>query len=301
MQQSLQKYKDYLIKEKNYSMHTVGAYLADIESFLLFFTSKDKEWEWQEIDYSYVRAWIVELSDLGMANRTINRKVASLKSFFKFLYQTKTIGSYPLSAHKSLREEKKEQLPFSEKEIKEVLCQKIDEDDLEQLRDYLIMMFFYVLGIRRAELINIQSKDVDVRTKTIKVLGKRSKERLIPLIDNVCPLVNKYIDLKKQVGMDKEIYFFSKNGKKINEMFVYRLIKKYFRGVTTKQKVSPHVLRHTFATHMLSNGSDLNAIKELLGHASLASTQVYVHANLKELKKSFDAAHPRQKNINHKI
>ena len=157
------------------------------------------------------------------------------------------------------------------------------------------------MTLRRTELINIQSKDVDVRTKTIKVLGKRSKERLIPLIDNVCPLVNKYIDLKKQVGMDKEIYFFSKNGKKINEMFVYRLIKKYFRGVTTKQKVSPHVLRHTFATHMLSNGSDLNAIKELLGHASLASTQVYVHANLKELKKSFDAAHPRQKNINHKI
>src|SRR5690554_7061785 len=123
MQQSLRKYKDYLIKEKNYSIHTVGAYLADIESFLLFFTNKDNEWEWKQMDYSNIRAWIVELSDLGMANRTINRKVASLKSFFKFLYQTKTIESYPLSAHKSLREEKKEQLPFSEKEIKEVLCQ----------------------------------------------------------------------------------------------------------------------------------------------------------------------------------
>lgn len=301
MQESLQKYQDYLIKEKNYSLHTVGAYMKDIESFWFFFTERDSNWRWHDTDYSHIRSWIVDLSDRGMSNRTINRKTASLKSFFKFLYQTKTMSVYPLSGHKSLRIEKKEQLPFSEKEVNEVLQQNIDEDDAEQLRDYLILMFFYVLGLRRAELINLRNTDIDVLSKTVRVLGKRNKERIVPLMDNVCPLINTYLTLKKQSGLNGEFFFFAKKNKKMNETFVYRLIKNYFRGVTTKQKVSPHMLRHTFATHMLNNGSDLNAIKELLGHASLSSTQVYVHANLSELKKNFNKAHPRQSNINHKI
>lgn len=299
MQEILQKYQDYLIKEKNYSLHTVGAYLKDVETFFAFL-EEDNE-QWRSVDYSHIRTWIVELSDKEMSNRTINRKIASLKSFFKFLYQTKTITTYPLSGHKSLREDKKEQLPFSEKEVNDALYQEIDETDVEQLRNYLIVIFFYVLGIRRSELINLKSNDVDVSGKTVRVLGKRNKERIIPLINKVCPLINKYIVLKKQSGLTGELFFFYKNEKKMNETFVYRLIKNYFRGSTTKQKISPHMLRHTFATHMLSNGSDLNAIKELLGHASLSSTQVYVHANLSELKKNFNKAHPRQNDINHKI
>ena len=300
MQQSLDKYQDYLVKEKKYSPHTVGAYLTDVSAFKSFFLADDDALQWSDVDYSHIRAWIVQLSDGGMANKTINRKVASLKSFFKFLYQTKTIDTFPLSGHKSLRIEKKEQLPFSEKEINQVFAREVDQSDVEQLRDYLILMFFYLLGIRRAELINIKDKDVDLANKSITILGKRNKERMMPLLDDVCVLIDKYLSLKKEENVTADFFFFAKKNKKLNEMFVYRLIKKYFRGVTTKQKVSPHMLRHTFATHMLSNGSDLNAIKELLGHASLSSTQVYVHANMKELKSNFDQAHPRQKSINHK-
>ena len=299
MEENLQKYQDYLIKEKNYSMHTVGAYLKDVESFFSFLN--DDNLTCPEVDYSHVRAWIVFLSDNGMSNRTINRKISSLKSFFKFLYQTRTIAVYPLSGHKSLRTQKKEQLPFSEKEIHDVLQKDIDTTDVEQLRDYLILVLFYVSGIRRAELIHLKNKDVDTTTKSILVLGKRNKERIVPLLDKIVPLIIQYVTLKKKIGLTEEFFFFSKKGKKISETFVYSLIKNYFRGVTTKQKISPHMLRHTFATHLLNNGSDLNAIKELLGHASLSSTQVYVHANLQELKKNFNKAHPRQNDINHKI
>jgi len=281
--------------EKNYSLHTVSAYLADIGFFESFLANEFAETDLVKVNYSQIRAWIVSLSDDGLSNSSINRKISSLKSFYKFLLKTKQLESSPLLKHKSLKAPKKLQIPFSEKELDLVLNQINYANDFDGIRDKLIVDLFYTTGIRREELIGLKIQNVDLSNSTIKVLGKRNKERIIPILPIVANQIERYLSERAQLQSirDAAYFFLLLKGVKLNNSFVYRLINYYFSNVSEKVKKSPHILRHTFATHLLNNGADINSVKELLGHSSLASTQVYTHSSLAELKKVYGSAHPR--------
>lgn len=297
MKTNKEAFSDYLLLEKKYSPHTVGAYLNDIVSFESFVKESFEQESIDLVNYSQVRSWIVFLVDQNISNVSINRKMASLKAFYKFLLRSKQIEVNPMLKHKSLKTPKVVQIPFSEKELKDLLDVMEAPVGFEEIRDRLIVEMFYVTGMRRAELIHLMVRNVDRSSNTIKVLGKRNKERIIPIL----PIIGGQIDLyiKERDGLeslvDSDYFFVSKKGLKLSESFVYRLINSYFSRVSEKVKKSPHVLRHTFATHLLNNGADLNSVKELLGHSSLASTQVYTHNSLAELKKVYKGAHPRSK------
>ncbi|MBW1656824.1 tyrosine-type recombinase/integrase [Flavobacterium quisquiliarum] len=295
MKTNKEAFKDYLLLEKKYSAHTVQAYLNDVVSFESFV---DKSFDQDNIDlvnYSQVRSWIVFLVDQGISNVSINRKMASLKAFYKFLLKSKQIEINPMLKHKALKVPKAVQVPFSEKELKDLLSEIDLPVGFEEVRDKLIVEMFYVTGMRRAELIHLMIKNVDLSAGVIKVLGKRNKERIIPVLPVILNQIKVYVGERGGLDniVDFDYFFISKKGLKLSESFVYRLINSYFSRVSEKVKKSPHVLRHTFATHLLNNGADLNSVKELLGHSSLASTQVYTHNSLAELKKVYKGAHPR--------
>ncbi|PBJ06805.1 tyrosine-type recombinase/integrase [Flavobacterium sp. ACN6] len=297
MKTSKEAFSDYLLLEKKYSPHTVGAYLNDVTSFESFLVEAFDQENVDLVNYSQVRSWIVSLVDQNISNVTVNRKMASLKAFYRFLLKSKQIEVNPMLKHKSLKTPKVVQVPFSEKELKDLLGQIDTPVGFEEVRDKLIVEMFYVTGMRRAELIHLMVKNVDRSAGVIKVLGKRNKERIIPILPIIINQIDSYIkerDALEDIA-DLDYFFISKKGLKLSESFVYRLINSYFSRVSEKVKKSPHVLRHTFATHLLNNGADLNSVKELLGHSSLASTQVYTHNSLAELKKVYKGAHPRNK------
>jgi integrase/recombinase XerC len=233
--------------------------------------------------------------DNDISNSSVNRKVSSLKSFYKFLLKIKQIESSPLLKHKSLKTPKKIQIPFSEKELDNALNTLKYAEGFEGIRDKLIIDLFYTTGVRRTELINLKIQNVDLSNNTLKVLGKRNKERILPILPIISKQIQIYLSERAQIETikDADYFFLMLKGVKLNDSFVYRLINYYFSNVSEKVKKSPHILRHTFATHMLNNGADLNSVKELLGHSSLASTQVYTHNSLAELKKVYGNAHPR--------
>ena len=293
MENSKQAFRDYLQLEKNYSPHTVTAYLDDLGFFEEFVKTDFEIENLTEVNYSQIRSWIVSLVDAGISNTSVNRKMSSLKSFYKFLLKTKQIAVSPLLKHKALKTPKKIQIPFSEKELDDVLNHIAYPEGFEGIRDKLIIDLFYTTGIRRTELINL--KVTNVQHNTLKVLGKRNKERILPVLPIVSQQIKGYLSERVKIeGIEDSAYFFlSTRGVKLNDSFVYRLINYYFSHVSEKVKRSPHILRHTFATHLLNNGADINSVKELLGHSSLASTQVYTHSSLSELKKVYGNAHPR--------
>jgi integrase/recombinase XerC len=293
----VQFYQDYLIKEKNYSALTVRAYVADVTSFQGYIWEFHDKLRLEDVSYTQIRSWIVVMFENNLTSSSVNRKISSLKSFYKFLLKIRQIETNPLLKHKSLKVEKKIQIPFSEKELKDVFEFNVYSDDFEGKRDRLIIELFYTTGIRRAEMINLKLNAIDFIQKNIKVVGKRNKERLIPLLDSTLELIKVYEEdrIKLEKIKDTELLILSKNGNKDSESFVYLLINDYFSTVSQKTKKSPHVLRHSFATHLLNNGADLNSVKELLGHSSLSSTQIYTHSSLAELKKTYKEAHPRSK------
>ncbi len=284
---------DYLSLEKKYSVHTVTAYKNDLISFRNFLVEEFSQEKLVEVNYSQIRSWIVVLVDSKLSNKTVNRKVSSLKSFYKFLQKSDQIDVNPLSKHKSLKVAKKVQVPFTSNEINSVIFNIGEGNDFVSLRNKLIVELFYSTGIRRAELINIKEKDISFSNNVIKVLGKRNKERFVPLLQSVVKSMKKYLELKKEIFKDVEELFITEKGNKIYETLVYRIINSYFSNVSSKVKKSPHILRHSFATHLLNEGADLNSVKELLGHSSLASTQVYTHNSLDAIKKVYNNAHPR--------
>ncbi|GAA4957368.1 tyrosine-type recombinase/integrase [Algibacter aquimarinus] len=294
---SLKSFSDYLLLEKNYSLLTVNAYASDLDDFSKFIKTEYDSNSVTEVNYSQIRSWIVYLVEKKISNRSINRKVSALNTYYKFLLKIGDIEINPLAKHKALKTSKKIQVPFSEKEITMVLDDFNFDNDFEGIRDKLIIELFYSTGIRRIELVELKLTSLDLHNKTLKVLGKRNKERIVPLLETVLITLKKYLNKRDELELiiDKDHLFLTKKGVKIYETLVYRIINDYFSVASSKVKKSPHILRHSFATHLLNQGADLNTVKELLGHSSLAATQVYTHNSIAELKKVHIKAHPRSK------
>lgn len=294
---SVSAFISYLRLEKNYSQHTIKAYDSDIENFADFCKQDYGERNLEKVSYPLIRNWIVALSDQGVSNRTINRKISSLQAYYKFLLKVGDITISPLVKHRALKTSKKVEVPFSETEMEAILSEIPFANDFEGERDKLIIELLYTTGMRRAELVNLKISDVDLSGQVLKVLGKRNKERILPLLPSAMEQINKYLIKRSELKnvLDSSYLLLTKDGLKIYETLVYRTINKYFSLVSPKVKKSPHILRHTFATHLLNQGADLNSVKELLGHSSLASTQVYTHNSIAELKKVHQKAHPRNK------
>ena len=290
---TIQAFLDYLRLERNYSAHTITAYGNDIQSFSKYVLAEFKEQDITTAEYPYIRNWIVELVNSGISNRSINRKMSSLRSYYAFLQKTGIRDSTPLAKHKALKTEKKIQVPFSTSEIKSVLGD-FNPETLEEFRDKAIIELFYSTGMRRSELVNLKIDDVDFSNRQVKVLGKRNKERILPLLDTAINSVTQYLEFRHEVSIDSSQFLFvTSKGVQVYDTLVYRIIRTYFDRVSTKVKKSPHILRHSFATHILNEGASLNAVKDLLGHSSLATTQIYTHNDVEKLKKAYGSAHPR--------
>jgi len=294
---SIKSFIDYLQLEKKYSLNTVKAYENDIKSFSEFNKKEFGQSSLNKANYSQIRSWIVKLVESKISNRSINRKISSLNTYYKFLLKIEEIKTNPLNNHKALKTKKTIQLPFSEKEVINALDINNFKDSYEGKRDRLIIEMLYSTGIRRIELVGIKLKDLDFSSSRIKVLGKRNKERFIPMLESTILLVKEYLDYRAELNRikDKDFLFLTSKGEKIYENLVYRITNKYFDYVSSKVKKSPHILRHSFATHLLNNGADLNAVKDLLGHSSLAATQVYTNRSIEEIKKVYSNTHPRNK------
>ncbi len=285
----LDKFKNYLEAEKKYSILTVNAYTKDIEEFKDYLESLGISFS-KNLEYTFIRNWIVFLSKNKISPSSINRKISSLKAYYKFLINIKEIKKSPLRNHTSLRTKSKVVNPMNEAEMKEVF-NLFKTSGKELTRDSMIMDILYSTGLRRAELINLKKHDIYFDDQVIKVLGKRNKERLVPLL----PELLKKLKLYSTNIREDSFLFQSKNGNKISPSTIYRVVNKYLRNISTKTKISPHVLRHTFATHILNNGADINSIKEILGHKSLASTQIYTKIKIPTIVNDYMKNHPRQK------
>ncbi|EGV42614.1 integrase [Bizionia argentinensis JUB59] len=290
-----QAFMDYLLLEKHYSKLTVKAYKKDLQDFLTFLSETYQTEDMLSVNYPEIRTWIVSLVDKEMNNRSINRKISALNSYYKFQIKVGDIQVNPLSKHKALKTSKKIQIPFSEAEVATVLDDLEFDDTFEGVRNKFIIELFYSTGIRRIELVEIKLNQIDLSNKTLKVLGKRNKERIIPLLDSVIKTIKYYLEIRNQLEniSDIDYLFLTQKGVKIYETLVYRVINDYFSLASSKVKKSPHILRHSFATHLLNQGADINTVKELLGHSSLAATQIYTHNSISELKKVYLKAHPR--------
>ncbi|MEC8601782.1 MAG: tyrosine-type recombinase/integrase [Bacteroidota bacterium] len=286
----LNEFKNFIELEKKYSKNTVVAYMKDLVEFQSFLQSFNVFLN-DKLDYLYIRKWIIKLSENGLSKRSINRKIASLKAYFKFLISIDKLKKSPLKVHKNLKIEQKIIVPFNEKELDNVFKIFNKNNFNKNYRDFLLIEILYSTGLRRDEIINLKCKNIFFDKKLIKVLGKRNKERLVPVLPS---LLNKMkIYMKKN---PTNVYFFqSKNGNVISPSTVYRIVKKYFSAISTKNKISPHVLRHTFATHLINNGADINAVKEILGHSSLASTQIYAKIKIPKMINDYMLNHPREK------
>ena len=293
----IEKFLDYLQLEKNYSSNTLSAYKRDLIQYNKFIVENNCNLEIENADYKIIRSWIVSMVNSNISNRSINRKVSSLKSFYKFLIKTETIRSSPLKAHSPLKQSKKIQVPFSQEEINSLLDSDFFTNDYKGVLQKSIIAFFYFTGVRRIELINIKESDISLESSTIKVMGKRSKERIIPILPKLKKSLKYYREIKSKFtrNTSTEYLFISKNGKQLSEKFVYRTVNEYFKLVSPKIKKAPHVLRHSFATHLINEGADINSVKELLGHSSLSATQVYSHTSMERIKEVFKNSHPRAK------
>lgn len=289
----LPNFFDYLSKEKKFSNNTVVAYRKDIETFKLFCLDHYEISNISKVTYPIIRDWIINLSEKNLSPSTINRKISSLNKYYDFLLKTQVNKVSPLKNHKRLKVQKKLIIPFSEDEIFKVI--DVFSNDFEGKRNLLIVDTLYSTGIRRDELINIKLNDVFLSENLIKVLGKRNKERLVPVLGNLNKRIKDYLSIRKEVSLSSSYLFITNKGKSIGPSLVYRVVKKYFSKVSTKVKTSPHVLRHSFATHMLNNGADINSIKEIMGHSSLASTQIYTKIKLPKIINDYKKNHPRER------
>jgi len=284
------KFITYLSSEKRFSKHTVKSYTTDLTQFTSFLADEFQIVDdINEIRFQIIRTWIASLLEKGVSPRSVNRKISTLKSYFKFLIREGVIVENPMT--KVVAPKSKKRLPvfIEEDQIESLLNEVRFEEGFIGERNKLIIELFYVTGIRLSELINIKISDIDFQNQSIKVLGKRNKERLIPLSSSMVGELRSFIEKNQQ----NQFLFTNLDGKRLYTKLVYRLVNKYIGEISSVNKKSPHILRHTFATHMLNNGADINAIKELLGHATLSATQVYTHNTIEKLKTVYKQAHPR--------
>jgi integrase/recombinase XerC len=281
---------NYLSTERRFSEHTCLAYKKDIEQFIEF-SGVIQQSELLEVEAKLIRGWIVDLIDNGYVNRSVNRKLSSLRTYFGWLAKTGTIDTNPMQSIKGPKAEKRLPSFAQQQEFKESKTKVLFGEDFDGVRDKLMFEVLYQTGIRSSELVNL--RDVNVDKQQIKVLGKRNKERIIPIGEQLGELINRYRDLRKELLANNDYFFVLNSGKKLYPKFVYRKINKYLGLVTDLEKKSPHVMRHTFATHMLNNGAGLEALKELLGHASLSATQIYTHNSFSEITTIYSQSHPR--------
>jgi integrase/recombinase XerC len=289
-----QSFFRYLEFEKRFSKHTIVAYQNDLDQYAAYIKMQYELDDLNLISHTFIRSWIVSMMDAGMKSKSINRKISSLKTYYKFLQREGLISQSPMQ--KIISPKTPKRLPqFVEQSQMESLLDEVDfEDSFEGYRDRLIIEVFYATGIRVSELVGLKTKNVDTSRMFIKVLGKRNKERIIPISSELITTIEVYNRYKDDKGLGAAEYFFVReNGEQMYTKKVYRMVNSELTKVTSIQKKSPHVLRHTFATHMLNNGAELNAIKEILGHSSLAATQVYTHNSIEKLKSIYKQAHPK--------
>lgn len=296
MTQLIEKYLRYLRYERNYSPRTEISYYKDLSQFSAFAEAELGSFSVADIDADIVRRWIVSLMDSGVSARSVNRKLSALKSFFRYLQRIGEVQLNPLRKVTGLKAKKPIPSFVNPGDMDKVLDAENPDSSFESLRNKLIVELFYDTGIRRAELIGIKDPDVDFQAKTLQVTGKRNKQRIIPLSETLLSQIQAYLEVRDNELENLSGYLFVRaNGMALYPMLVHRIVVDNLQWITTLPKASPHVLRHSFATGMLNNGADLNAVKELLGHSSLASTEVYTHTSFEELKKIYNQAHPRAK------
>ena len=290
----IESFLDYLRLERNYSERTIVSYRTDLREFEGFLKGTEAELDWKKVHADHVRNWMVCLMEDGKASTSVNRKLSSLRSFYRFLLRRKEITVNPML--KIVGPKKKKPLPFfvREKDMNRLLDETSFEEGFEGCRNRMILEMFYATGMRLSELIGLDDADVDFSARLIKVTGKRNKQRLIPFGKELEENLDLYIKVRNETFPEgTEGFFVLKNGKRMYPMEVYRLVKRNLSKVVTLKKRSPHVLRHTFATAMLNDNAELQSVKELLGHESLVTTEVYTHATFEELKKVYEQAHPR--------
>lgn len=292
---SISHYIEYIKCERKYSIHTQTAYEKDLLTFQQFCEEQFEVSDIDQIPYSIIRSWVVSLIEAGKTNRTVNRKISVLRSYYNFLLRLETIKVSPLRKHVPLKQSKKVHIPFSEKEMEQLFEENHFEDSYKGILQKTIIEILYSTGIRRAELISLKMNDLSFDSKTIRVVGKRNKERIIPMMNSLELSLKNYIEATKLNIMyePKSFLLQTEKGKILPENFVYKTVNGYISLVSTKVKRSPHMLRHSFATHLLNKGANLNAVKDLLGHASLAATQVYTHTSIEKMKQVYAKAHPR--------
>ena len=295
VQQAIQHFLDYLKFQKRYSQHTIISYGNDLVAFFDFIELQYGSTDLPDIKPAFVRSWLAQLKEMGMESRTISRKISTLKTFFKYQLKQQTITISPMATIQAPKLNKR--LPrFVEKEDISTLLNDVEfPDTWEGKTELLLIQLFYNTGIRQAELLGLKESQVDKYNSSIKVMGKGSKERIIPISNELVKLLQEYIAAKRDnfKQFDDKILLINGKGKKLHPRYVYTVVNKYLSLVTTIDKKSPHVLRHSFATHLMNNGADLNAVKELLGHSSLAATQVYTHNTIEKLKDIHKKAHPK--------
>lgn len=288
----IDRYLEYINIEKRYSPNTIISYRKDLEDFAKFLLDTESIENLQKADKKMVRNFIIHLNNQKLSKRSINRKISTLKSFYNFLLRISEIKTSPLEGISMLKFYAEKQIPFSEEEMKHLLL--ILEEAQVELLDKLIIEVLYQTGMRRAELCNLPLENVNFSRNEIVVIGKGNKERIVPISPDLSNMLKiYYLEYRKPTAEAEKYFFVSLKGKKITEKFVYLMVTSYLSQVSLKEKKSPHILRHSFATHVLNGGAEISKVKKIMGHASLASTQVYTNANIEQLKKVFRAAHPR--------
>ena len=287
----IDKFLDYISVEKRYSQNTLVSYKKDLEDLLLFISETEGMEDLKKVDKKIIRNFIVSLSEKKIQKRSINRKLSSLRSFYLYLLKIGEIQVSPLETIPSLKFYAEKQIPISEEEMESL--GEILEKEPENLLEKLIIETLYQTGMRKSELCNILLDQVDFSKSEISIKGKGNKQRVVPISENLLKQMREYMVIRKP-NEDSGIYFFVReNGKKLSEKFVYSVVNRYLSLITLKKKKSPHILRHSFATHVLNNGAEISKVKKILGHSSLASTQVYTNGNIEQLKRVFNQAHPR--------
>ena len=290
----IERFLEYIEVEKRYSPHTVTSYRKDLYDFSTFLLATESHQDFAVVDKKMIRNFMSELSVTKISKRSINRKISTLRSFYVFLLKLGQITVSPLESIQSLKFFAEKQTPFSTEEMDNLLSPSLKPKKPSLLKE-LIIETLYQTGMRRAELCNLLLNDVDFSKKELKVIGKGNKSRVIPISENLIENFKKYLTTRKPLEASEMYFFINDKGKKVNDKFVYTTVNSYLGLVSNKTKKSPHILRHSFATHVLENGAEISKVKKILGHSSLASTQVYTNANIEQLKKVFNNAHPRAK------